>query len=350
MAELVDAHDSKSCGVIHGSSILPPGTMKPKLLVIVGPTASGKSALAVKLARKLDGEIISADSRQVYRGLDLGTGKITKKEMRGVRHHLLDVADPKRRFDVHQYKKSAGKAVDDIVSRGKIPIICGGTGLYIDALVGTIELPPVGPDAKLRKRLSKMSLDELQAMLKRIDRRRWQVINANPSDRKNARRLIRAIEIASMAIAGGRHSSDAPLYSTKVASARHSRQPYKAYFIGIKIRPEELRKRIRARLLRRLKAGMIAEVRRLHAPTSVSRLHAPAAGKGLSWARMEELGLEYRYISRYLRGLISKEVMIERLNAATWQYARRQMTWFRRNGKIRWVSASNHAFPYQTTI
>ena len=165
--------------------------MKTKLLIILGPTASGKSDLAVQLAKKYNGEIISADSRQVYKGLNIGTGKITKKEMSGIKHHLLDVTDPKKVFTVSQFKTLVEIAIADISSRGKLPIICGGTGFYIQAVVDNIILPEVPPNKKLREKLNKKTTTELFEILKKLDNERAKNIDA-----KNPRRLIRAIEIA----------------------------------------------------------------------------------------------------------------------------------------------------------
>src|SRR5665811_1578979 len=162
-----------------------------KVIVILGQTATGKSALAIKLAKKISGEIISADSRQVYKYLDIGTGKITKKEMQGVLHHLLDVVHPKKKFTVTEYQKKAIYAMAEIVNRGNTPIICGGTGFYIDAITKGIIFPEVPPNLKLRKILEKKTLVELLKILQKLDRRR-----AKNIDIKNKVRLIRAIEIA----------------------------------------------------------------------------------------------------------------------------------------------------------
>lgn len=281
---------------------------KAKILVIVGPTASGKSGLAVKLAKEFDGEVISADSRQVYKGLTIGTGKITKKEMKGVRHHLIDVADPRRQFTVAKYVKLAQKTIQTILKRGRLPIICGGTGFYVEALVDGIALPDVPADTKLRARLSKLSAEKLLKQLKKLDPVRAHQINQNTSDRHNARRIIRAIEIA---------------------TARKRTEPvvkkplYNPIFIGLKVPREELKKKIKTRLLKRLRSGMIAEARRLRA-------------QGLSWKRMEELGLEYRYLARFLQGKMDKSAMIKKLEIEIGRYAKRQMTWFRRDTRIRW--------------
>lgn len=158
---------------------------KPKLIVICGPTATGKSDLAVEIARQIGGEVISADSRQVYTDLDLGTGKITKREMRGVPHYLLDVADPKRQFSVARYKKLADKAIRDIQKRNKTPILCGGTGFYIDAVVSGAVLPDVPPNKALRSELARKTDDELFETLKRMDPNRAETI-----DKHNPVRLV----------------------------------------------------------------------------------------------------------------------------------------------------------------
>lgn len=285
---------------------------KQKLIVILGATASGKSDLAVALAKKFNCEIISADSRQVYKGLNIGTGKITRREMRGVRHHLLDVANPKNMFTVTKWKEMAERTITDIARRGKFPIVCGGTGLYIQSIVDDIMVPKVPPNMKLRIRLEKKTPAQLFAVLSRLDPARAKTI-----DQHNPRRLIRAIEIASVL-------GSVPALSTKPLSK------YDILQIGIKTPDEILKKKIRARLLRHLKYGMIAETRRLHT-------------QGLSWRRMDELGLEYRFLARYLRGQISKTELSELLNNAIWHYARRQKTWFKRDSRIQWFSIGEYA-------
>ena len=166
------------------------GKNHKKLVVIVGPNASGKSDLAVKLAKKFNGEVVSADSRQVYKGMDIGTGKITKEEMQGIPHYLLDVASPKRRFSVAQYQKKAIEAIKKIQKKGKLPILCGGTGFYVQAVVDGLVFPKVKPDWKLRKKLEQKSAKGLYEYLKKLDPERAKTI-----EKDNKRRLIRAIEI-----------------------------------------------------------------------------------------------------------------------------------------------------------
>ena len=280
---------------------------KPRVYVVVGPTAVGKSAYAVNLALKVRGEVISAYSLQIYKGLDIGSGKITKKEMQGVPHHLLDVADPRNVFTVSDYQKLAEAKIKEIISRGKTPIITGGTGFYIDAVTKNIVLPEVPPNKKLRARLSKKSASELFRTLQRIDPMRARTI-----DKNNPVRLIRAIEITKT------------LGKVPKLSKSESKFTYKK--IGLKARPDDLRLRIRNRLALRLKQGMIHEVAHLHK-------------KGLSWKRLYKLGLEYRYVSLFLQRKLSKQELVSKLETEIYRYMTRQMTWFRRDKEIKWFDA-----------
>lgn len=299
-----------------------------KLIVILGPTASGKSSLAIKIAKKFNGEIISADSRQVYKGMDIGTGKVKKKEMLGIPHYLLDVANPRRRFTIVQYRELALKAIDKIFQKGKIPILCGGTGFYIQAVVDGIIIPQVAPDWKLREELERESIKELFKLLRRLDPRR-----AKKIDKNNPRRLIRAIEI---------------ILKTKrpVPALKKNPLPYPVLLISIKKGKKELSSLIRERLLRRLKRGMIAEVKKLKKSS-------------LSWKRLEEFGLEYRFVAQYLqKKLKSKEdkssssslavaqeydEMVNLIQKEIEHFAKRQMTWFKRDKRINWVKNYNKA-------
>ncbi len=274
----------------------------PKIIVICGQTATGKSDLAVKIAKKIDGEVISADSRQIYKGLDIGSGKITKKEMCGIKHHLLDIENPAKKFSVSDYKNLGEKAIQEIIGKGKTPIICGGTGFYIDALVNGIILPEVKPDKELRKKLEKKSLRQLLAVLTKLDKKRAKEIDLN-----NKVRIIRAIEIAK---ALGK--------TPKIKQGKK----YDAFFIGLTLPKEKLQEKINIRLLKRI-SGMIREAKKLHK-------------KRLSWRRMNELGLEYRYLALLLQNKISKKEFIGKLNTEIWHYAKRQMTWFKRNKDIKW--------------
>jgi tRNA dimethylallyltransferase len=288
--------------------------MKPKLLVIVGPTASGKSDLAVQLAKKFNGEVISADSRQVYTGLDIGTGKITTTEMQGIPHHLLDIASPHDRLTAIDWKILAEKSIDDIISKGKLPIICGGTGFYISTLIDDLGFPDVEADTDEQKELESRSVDDLFKELKKVDPARSSTI-----DPKNKRRLARAIIIA-------RKLGAVPPV-TKPAESR-----YNTLMIGLKLPDDELRGRIHKRLISRLDSGMIEEARRLHT--------APPEGSGLSYERMEELGLEYRYLAYLLKKELTREGLIEKLSTKIWQYAKRQMGWFKRDARINWFAPS----------
>jgi tRNA dimethylallyltransferase len=289
--------------------------MKPKLIVICGPTATGKSDLAVELALKFDGEVVSADSRQVYRGLDIGSGKITTDEMRGVPHHLLDVADPSEAFSVALYKKQADAAITDIVARGKVPILCGGTGLYVSAVVDNRVFPQVPPNEPLRAELEALPLTELQSRLQTLDPERFETI-----EQENPMRLIRAIEIATAL--------------GKVPPEPETESPYDVLMIGLILPDAELRERIEKRLESRLEIGMIDEVKTLHE-------------NGLSWQRLEALGLEYQYIAEYLQEKISYDEMKQFIVTKSWQYSKRQMTWFKRDKRIQWTNPKSNNAIYQ---
>lgn len=292
-----------------------------RVIVVMGPTASGKSDFAVALAKHLilhrkdygitGAEIISADSRQVYKGLTIGSGKITSREMRGIVHHMLDVISPTRTYTVARYQKTGRKILEKILSQKKIAIVCGGTGLYIDALLKNVQFPPVPPDTKLRTKLEKIETKDLFSLLKKIDLRR-----ARHIDKHNRPRLIRAIEIAS-------HIGASP-------QLQKQNLIYKTLFLGINPPDSILFTRIEKRLRKRLRAGMTQEVKTLH-------------DTGVSWDRLERLGLEYRYVSRYLRGMLTKKELHNELYAEIKKYAKRQRTWFKRNTKIHWM-------PPQTSI
>src|SRR3989344_5621017 len=270
-----------------------------KILVIVGPTASGKSGLAVRLAKKFNGDIISADSRQVYRDLDIGTGKITRLEMRGIPHYLLDVANPKKQFSVAQYKLLADKFVRYIVRKDKLPIVVGGTGFYIDALTGTTVFPDVPPNKLLRSKLNKVNKEKLFLMLQKKDPRR-----ASTIDQDNKVRLIRALEIIDV-------------LGKVPTRLGHGVSKSSGEYVYIGIKPDNLDEKIYKRLLKRLEP-MIREGRKLHT-------------QGLTYKRMHELGLEYRHIALYLQGKLSREETIDKLYVKIRRYAKRQMTWFKRN-------------------
>lgn len=317
---MVYANDSKSFVERHEGSSPSSGTIKSpmqKVLILVGPTASGKSALAVKIAKKFNGEVISADSRQVYRGLNIGTGKVTKREMGGVPHHLLDVASAKKVFSAQDFIDHAQRAISDIASRGKLPIIAGGTGFYIDALVGRINLPNVAPDFELRARLEKKSAVQLYALLQKKDPLRAKSM-ATPSERNNKVRLIRALEVAA-------HGQGRALTSSTGARADFER--YDCLWIGIAPDMKALDRKIKKRLIERLEHGMVAEAKRLHAD-------------GLSYRRMTELGLEYRSLALFLQKKIARAELETELYATIRRYAHKQMGYWKRNSEINWFPSA----------
>lgn len=277
-----------------------------KIIVILGPTASGKTGLSVKLAKKFNGEVISADSRQVYKGMDIGTGKVTKKEMQGIPHYLLDVASPKKRFDVAQYKTLAERAIAKIFAKNKVPFLVGGTGFYIQTIVDNIQIPSVKPDWKLREKLEKKPLPELYQMLAKLDPKR-----ARGIDKNNPRRVIRALEIIL--------KSKQP-----IPPIIKNKPDFKVLLLGVKRPIEKLKKLIEIRLLKRLDEGMVNEIKKLHK-------------SGVSWKRLEEFGLEYRYIAQYLQNKLPYDEMVLQLQKAIEHYAKRQMTWFKRDKRIKWI-------------
>jgi tRNA dimethylallyltransferase len=281
--------------------------IKQKLIVVVGPTASGKSDLAIGLARKLNGEVISADSRQVYRGMDIGTGKVSKREQRLVPHYLLDVASPKKIFTVADFKSQTKRVIADIVRRDKLPIIVGGTGQYIDTLVYGLALPEVPPNYKLRAKLEKQTTEQLFTKLKKLDPER-----ADNIDRHNPRRLIRALEII------------ASLGKVPSFSIDYSLPPTRYDVLWLGLNPKDLDKRIALRLKKRFRQGMIAEVKKL-------------IKNGVPLKRLYEIGLGYRLIPEYLKGSLTLKDLKKLVLISEIQYAHRQMTWFKRNPEIRWL-------------
>jgi tRNA dimethylallyltransferase len=286
--------------------------MNADLLCILGPTACGKTKYAVKLAASASGEIISADSRQVYRGMDIGTGKdLCEYTYNGVEvpYHLIDIADPGSRYNIFEYQRDFHKAYEDIKSRGKLPVLCGGSGLYIEAATAGYQLPEVPPDPLLREELERESSEEL------IKRLAAMKSLHNVSDTQSRKRLIRALEIA--------------IYQQQNPSNSTEYPPIKTRFIGIDVGREERIKRIDKRLKERLKGGMIDEVKGL-------------LDSGLKPEDLIYYGLEYKYVTLYITGEISYVQMESRLSTAIHQFAKRQMTWFRgmerRGINIEWVS------------
>jgi len=270
---------------------------KPIVLVIVGTTASGKSDLAVEMAKRFDGEVISADSRQVYRGLNIGTGKITKREMRGISHYLLDVASPKKVFTVVDFKRLAEEKIDDILRRGKLPIIAGGTGFYIEAVTDNKILPQVEPDIKLRNQLAKKEAPELFKMLAKLDPRRAKDIK-NKNEVNNKLRLIRAIEIARVL--------------GQVPEVAETPSKYEFIKVGILVSDKELEKRIQTRVKKMFRAGLLKEIQKLKK-------------SGVSKKRLAEFGFEYNNPT-------PESVILESI-----KYTKRQKTWWKRYTDITWL-------------
>lgn len=298
---------------------------KPKVLVILGTTSAGKTGLGVKLAAELGGEIISADSRQVYKGMDIGTGKDLKEykvDGKRIKYHLIDVVGPKTKFDLAKYQKLAFKAIDDVLKRGKLPIVVGGSGLYLQAIVDNYQLSSVKPDLELRAALEKLSVEQLFAKLEKIKPKF--AARLNNSDKNNKRRLVRYLEIAEQDKAGKIKKTE-PEENLKESDLK-----YDFLLLGLEWPDDILRERIISRLHDRLeKEGMIKEIERLH-------------GEGVSWERLMSFGLEYKFVSRYLLEEIDYETMVEKLGIAIYRFAKRQKTWFRRwekqGKKIIWVA------------
>ena len=329
-----------------------PPVVRPKVIVIVGPTASGKSDLSIELAKKLTGEIISADSRQVYYGMNLGTGKVPRDRnpksqapnhkqilnskfqipnqdyySSGIRHHLIDVASPKKVFTASDFEKLADKAIKEILAKSKVPIIVGGTGFYIDILLGRMQTANVPPNKHLRGKLEKMDTDKLFKKLKKLDPKKSEII-----DRYNTHRLIRALEIV---ITTKKSSIIDPRYEIRNTK-------YNVLWLGLN--PASLQKKIKKRLNARLNDGLVQEVKRLHE-------------QGVSWKQLDAFGLEYRWISRYIKNQKSKIKIDEegfkkseeyqRLLTEIIKYSKRQMTWFKKNKEIHWLA--NHKTAEQLT-
>lgn len=286
--------------------------MKPPLIVVLGPTASGKSSLAIALAQRFNGEIVSADSRQVYRRLDIGTAKVTPQEQELVPHHLLDVADVQDIYTVSQFQQQATAAIDDILARARLPFLAGGSPHYIQAVVDHLAIPAVPPQPELRARLEARPRADLLAQLEQLDPQA-----AASIDRNNLRRVIRALEVC---LVSGQPFS---------AQRRTGDPLYRSLLLGLVWPRDLLYARIDARVDERMQQGMVQEVRDLLAA-------------GISHERLEALGLEYRYISRWLRGeFASESEMVQRLKYAIHDFTRRQLTWFRKDQRIIWIEGNN---------
>lgn len=297
--------------------------MLPKIIVILGPTASGKSSLAVRLAKKFNGEIVNADSRQVYREMDIGTGKTNEIEdlkrrgktvyISGVRHHLVDVALPNKQFTLAQYQRLAFKVIDDILRRGKLPIIAGGTGLYVKAVVDNLDIPRVAPNKKLRNKLEKLSSRALFARLKKLDPK-----TAAAIDKHNRRRLIRALEVIL-----AKKTSFKELQKTK-------KPRYEALQTGLKVPREILRKKIENRFNQMIKNGLVEETQKLL--------------KNYNPDLPSMSGIGYNEIRQYLENKIALDQAVEMSVKRTYQYAKRQMTWFKKDQRIIWITDPKVSF------
>jgi tRNA dimethylallyltransferase len=284
--------------------------MNTNLIVILGATATGKTSVAVEVAKRFDGEIISADSRQVFRGMDIGTGK-DLDEYGSVPHHLIDIADPGEEYNVFRFQREFFEAFEDIQARGKLPIGCGGTGMYLEAVLKGYRLIEVPENSALRAELEPLGNDELARRLTEL-----KPVQHNTSDLIERPRLVRAIEIAMGEIAAG---DPEPLPEVR------------PMVFGLRWPREEVRRRITRRLKQRLNQGMVEETERLLAA-------------GIEHGALEFYGLEYRFLSRMLRGELSREEMFKQLNTAIHKFAKRQETWFRRmekrGTKIHWVDGA----------
>ena len=290
-----------------------------RMITILGPTASGKTPIAAALALRTDGEIISADSRQVYRRMDIGTGKDLADytvDGKQIPYHLIDIAEPGTKYNLFRYQQDFHNAYNDIRSRGKLPILCGGTGLYIEAVLGGYQLSPVPQNPELRERLAGKSLAELTVMLVDLKQRNGSTMH-NHTDVDTAQRAIRAIEIET--------------YNLEHPTPERELPPIDSLIIGVDINRDLRREKITRRLKARLDEGMVDEIRAL-------------IDEGIAPDDLIYYGLEYKYITEYAVGRISYEEMFRQLEIAIHQFAKRQMTWFRgmerRGYKINWIDAT----------
>lgn len=290
----------------------------PKIIVIAGPTAAGKTALSIELARRFGGEIVSADSRQVYRGMDIGTAKPTVEERNAVPHHLIDIKNPDEEYAVAEYKCDAIGAIRDILRRGRLPILSGGTGLYLDAVLRNLDIPSVKADPALRMKIE-MEIREkgLEAVFRKL-------VALDPEaayvvDPRNPRRVVRALEVA---LATG----------TPFTAQRKKNAPlFRALRIGLNPPGTALRERINARVEQMVRDGLLGEVETL------VRSYGPACHA------LDAIG--YREMIRHLEGELMLARAVELIQLDTWHYARRQMTWFRRDKEIQWIRDPQETVP-----
>lgn len=284
--------------------------MQDKIIAVVGPTASGKTALAVELAHLLNGEVISCDSVQVYKGLDVGSAKVTKEEMRGIAHHMIDIASPDTDFSCADYSEGAKKAIDDIRSRGKTVVFCGGTGLYLDSVIGISSFSDAGKDDAFRAEMEKLSPEELHGILQKID-----PVSAESIHRNNVKRVIRALEIFHVT---------GKIKSVWDEESKLVKPPYETVIIGLDYKDRQtLYDRINLRVDLMLKDGLIDEVKALDC-------------EGFRTSTASD-GIGYKEILDYLDGKCTIDEAVERIKQASRNYAKRQLTWFRRNKNVNWI-------------
>lgn len=282
---------------------------KPKVIAIVGPTAAGKTSLSINIAKTFNGEVISADSRQIYRGMDIGTGKVTMEEMAGIPHHLLNIVDPMQVYTAAEFVHDATDAIDSILTHEHLPVIAGGTFFYIQLLRGQMQAAPVEPNEALRAELEQLSTEKLFEKLAAADPRRAATI-----DKDNRRRLIRSLEIIEEL--------------GTVPEVTLSDSLYDWLILGVNIGKEQLLQNFAKRLDGWLEAGFVAEVERLLA-------------EGVTRERFQELGFEYSLMLDYIDKKISLPELKERFVQKNWQYAKRQMTWLKRDPEIVWVKSGD---------
>lgn len=275
-----------------------------KIIALVGPTASGKTSLAIEIAKKYNGEVVSVDSRQVYKTLDIGTEKVSKEEMDGISHHMIDIVEPEEVLSVQQFQKLGREVISDIIKRGKLPILAGGSGQYMDALLYTQEFPQVEPNEKLREELETLPASALMKILEDQDKSRAETIDPN-----NKQRIIRALEIVDALGEVPKQNKLKPFYTNVL-------------YLGIATSRENIKDRIFKRLTETLEKGLIDEIKEVKERVGTKRLNS--------------FGLEYRVIGEYLEGNIKDEDLTEKLAHELNQYAKRQMTWFKKNKDIIW--------------
>lgn len=295
--------------MIHSQQNMPP--VKPKIIVIVGQTASGKTALSLEVAKHFSGEVINADSRQIYKGLNIGTEKITPEEMEGITHHLLSIISPEHAYSAQQFKEDADSAIAQIVGRNHLPIITGGTFFYVDVLLRKMVPPMITPNLALREELEQKDTETLFSELEAKD-----PVRASAIDPHNKRRIMRALEILDVL--------------PSVPKQEQQEDPYDPLVIGISADKKVLRERLRARAVQAVDRGLFEETEKL-------------LSEGVTKERLSEIGLEYKLVLLFLDGTITKDQLIQKLEEKNWQYAKRQFLWLKRDSSIEWFKKEDQA-------